>query len=294
MNENEHNEQTTQTTPTTAAEAIDVSSLATTATTPAATSAPETDPRDAEIARLKHRLEVEFAEEGRVKKANEKIRQLEEENARLKAENANLSQRSPGDFLTEEERNLLDADQLAVIDKVAKGRVNDAVAAQKAESDRLREELQRRDASMAASAKAQFNAEVERIAPGLAALVAENREAWQKWANDRRRAASVAQAFASYDAGTVAEFLNEFASSNGIRANGGGVAARPSSSYSPTGGSHPVQTGGDTATYTLEQYNDALRRAASDYNAGQITADEYGAIKKKFSTALAEGRIVKQ
>lgn len=289
MNENEQKEQTTQTT---AAEAIDVSSLA--APAPAQSPTGGADPRDAEIAELKHRLEVESAEQGRLRKANDELRKLQDEIARLKAENAKLSVRSPGDYLTDEERAILDDKQLAAIDKVARGRINDAVAEQRAESDRLREELQKRDASMAASARAQFNAEVERIAPGLAALAEENRDAWQKWSNDRRRAASVAQAFASYDAGTVAEFLNEFVKSNGIRANGGGVAARPSTSFSPTGGSHPAQMGGDTSTYTVEQYSEALRRAADDYGAGRITADDYGAIKKKFNTALNEGRIVQR
>ena len=293
MNENEQQEQTTQnTTPTTAAETVDVSSLA--APQSAAPAAPATDPRDAEIAELKHRLQVESAEQGRLRKANDELRRLQEENARLKAENANLSQRSPSDILSDEERALLDDKQLAAIDKLVKGRMGDMSAAQKAEQDRLREELQKRDATMAASAKAQFNAEVERIAPGLAALVSDNREAWTKWSSDRRRAASVAQAFASYDAGTVAEFFNEFVKSSGIRANGNGVAARPSSSFSPTGGSHPVTTDGDTATYTVDQYSEALRHAADDYGAGRITADEYGAIKKKFNTALNEGRIVQR
>lgn len=291
MNENEQKEQTTQnTTPTTAAETVDVSSLA--APAPAATAAPATDPRDAEIAELKHRLQIESAEQGRLRKANDELRKLQEENARLKAENANLSQRTPSDILSDEERALLDDKQLAAIDKLVKGRMGDMSAAQKAEQDRLREELQRRDATLAATAKAQFNAEVERIVPGLAALVNENRDAWAKWSSDRRRAASIAQAFASYDAGTVAEFLSEFVKSNGIRANGDGVAARPSTSFSPTGGSHPVQTGGDTATYTLEQYNTELRKASDDVAAGRITTDEYRAIKKKFDTALSEGRVV--
>lgn len=292
MNENEQKEQTTQTTLATAAEAIDVSSLV--APAPAQSPTGGADPRDAEIAELKHRLEVESAEQGRLRKANDELRKLQDENARLKAENAKLSVRSPGDYLTDEERAILDDKQLAAIDKVARGRINDAVAEQRAESDRLREELQKRDASMAASARAQFNAEVERIAPGLAALVAENRDAWHKWSSDRRRAASVSQAFASYDAGTVAEFLNEFVKSNGIRANGGGVAARPSTSFSPTGGSRPVMADGDTATYTLEQYNAEMRRASDELNAGRITTDEYRAIKRKFDTALQEGRIVQR
>ena len=102
MNENEQKEQTTQTTLATAAEAIDVSSLA--APAPAQSPTGGADPRDEEIAELKHRLEVESAEQGRLRKANDELRKLQDENARLKAENAKLSVRSPGDYLTDEER----------------------------------------------------------------------------------------------------------------------------------------------------------------------------------------------
>ena len=291
MNENEQTkqEQTTQTT--TVPVAADSLSPA---TKDVSHSQQVTDPRDEEIARLKHRLEVEFAEEGRVRKANEKIHSLEEELARLKAENASLAQRRPGDFLTDEERAELDDKQLAAIDKVVKGRVGEVSATQKAENDRLREELARRDAAMAQTAAAQFNAEVERLAPGLALAVNGHKDEWQKWVSSPRRAASVAAAFRNHDASTVAEFLQEFAQSKGFRADGDGIAARPNSSFSPAGGSHPVSTGGDTDTYTLEQYNAAMRQASADYGAGRITADEYRGIKKKFDTALMEGRITQR
>ena len=290
-NEQEKQEQTTQETTQTTTAPIAADMLS-----PAVQDAPSTqqasDPRDAEIARLKHRLEVEFAEEGRVRKANEKIAALQDEIARLKSENASIRQRRPSDFLSDEEKELLDDGQLAAIDKVVRGRVGEVSATQKAENDRLREELAQRDAAMVRTAKAQFNAEVERLAPGLAGAVSEHSAEWQKWVGSPRRAASVASAFANNDAATVVEFLQEFAQSKGIRANGDGIAARPSSSFSPAGGSHPVQSGGDTATYTLEQYNAEMRRASEDVNAGRITADEYRAIKKKFDTALNEGRVV--
>lgn len=270
-----------------AAGTLDVSSLGS-----FADHAQETDPRDAEIAQLKHRLEVESAEQGRLRKTNEELKKIQEENARLKAEVASLSSRKPDDFLSPEEREELDPKQLAVIDKLVKGRMGDISAAQEAERRRIQEELERRDAYIAANSRTQFNAEVERLAPGLAALVTENREAWQKWAASPRRAASVAQAFNRYDAATVAEFFNEFVQSKGIRANGDGVAARPQSSYSPRGGNRPVQDGNDTTTYTLEQFNAEMRKASEDVNAGRITPDEYRAIKRKFDVALAENRVV--
>lgn len=287
-NAEQHKEQ--QTNPT--AGEIDISSLAVPNDTAGA--AGGADPRDVEIAELKHRLQVESAEQGRLRKANEELRRLQEENARLKSENEKLTQRKLSDLLTEEEKSAFDSQQLASLDKALSAKFSDLDAARKAETDRIREELKRRDATIAAGAKAQFNAEVERLAPGLAALVNENVEAWRRWSGDRRRKASVAQAFADHDAATVAEFLGEFVTSSGIRANGGGVAARPGSSFSPIGGSHPVTTGGDTTTYTLAQYNAEMRKAADDLNAGRITVDEYRGIKKKFDTALAEGRIVQR
>lgn len=292
MNENEqHKENTTETTETTAV------AVAADALSPANFGETQTQQSSGEaqrIAELERELQQERVEKGRLRQTNDELRKVQEELARLKAENANLRKRRPSDFLSDNEKELLDEGQLAAIDKVVQGRVEEATASVKAENDRLRDDQSRRDAEAAQRAKAQFNAEVERLAPGLAAAVREHAAEWQKWAASPIRAASVAQAFASNDAGTVAEFLGAFAQSNGIRANGDGIAARPSSSYSPRGGSHPVSTGGDTATYTVDQYSEAMRRAGEDYNAGKITADDYRAIKKKFDTALNEGRVVKQ
>lgn len=292
MNDNEQNkEQTTEITPTPTVE------VAADALSPVNLGEPQTQQPagDAQrIADLERQLQQERVEKGRLRQTNDELRKVQEELARLKAENATLRQRKPSDFLSEDEKKLLDEDQLAAIDKVAKGRAAEVSEAQKAENDRLRAELAQRDAHAAQSAKAQFNAEVERLAPGLSAAVHERASEWQKWTADRRRAASVEQAFRSNDAATVAEFFQEFAQSVGIQANGDGIAARPQTSFSPRGGSHPVRTGGDNTTYTLDQYRDAMRKASDDYGAGRITADEYGAIKKKFKTALDEGRIALQ
>lgn len=292
MNENEQtNQETTETTQTT------TTPVAADALSPVAAGNQQTQTQpsgDAQrIAELERELQQERVEKGRLRQTNDELRSAKEEIARLKAENARLAQRKPSDYLTDEERAELDDKQLAAIDKVVQGRVGDMSAAQKAENDRLREEIARRDANIAASAKAQFNAEVERLAPGLAAVVNEHAAEWQKWAASPRRAASVAAAFQQNDAATVAEFLQEFVQSKGIQANGDGIAARPRTSFSPTGGSHPVQTDErDTATYTVDQYGEALRRAGEDLTAGRITSEQYRAIKQKFTTALNEGRIV--
>lgn len=293
MNDNEQNTQeTTETTQTT------TTPVAADALSPVAAGIPQTQTQapvgDAQrIAELERELQQERVEKGRLRQTNDELRTAKEEIARLKAENARLAQRKPSDYLTDEERAEFDDKQLAAIDKAVQGRVGDMSAVQKAENDRLREEIARRDANIAASAKAQFNAEVERLAPGLAAAVNEHAAEWQKWAASPRRAASVAAAFQQNDAATVAEFLQEFVQSKGIQANGDGIAARPRTSFSPTGGSHPAPTdASDTATYTVDQYSEALRRAGEDLMAGRITSEQYRAIKQKFTTALNEGRIV--
>lgn len=292
MNENEQtNQETTETTQTT------TTPVAADALSPVAAGNQQTQTQpsgDAQrIAELERKLQQERVEKGRLRQTNDELRSAKEEIARLKAENARLAQRKPSDYLTDEERAELDDKQLAAIDKVVQGRVGDMSAAQKAEYDRFREEIAKRDANIAASAKAQFNAEVERLAPGLAAVVNEHGAEWQKWAASPRRAASVAAAFQQNDAATVAEFLQEFVQSKGIQANGDGIAARPRTSFSPTGGSHPAPTDAhDTTTYTVDQYGEALRRAGEDLTAGRITSEQYRAIKQKFTTALDEGRIV--
>ena len=249
--------------------------------------------QDDRIAELERELQQERVEKGRLRHTNDELRKAQEEIARLKAENAKLSARKPTDYLSDNERDVIDADQLAVIDKLVQGRMGDASAAVKAENERLRDEMARRDASAVEMRKAQFDAEVERMAPGLVtAISAGHVEEWNKWRAERRRASSVNDAFKAFDAATVADFIMEFAEAHGIRAGADGVAARPQTSYSFRGGSRPASRQGDTATYTVEQYGEALRRAGDDYNAGRITADEYRAIKKKFDTALNEGRIV--
>lgn len=257
--------------------------------------APQTDGGDHSdrIAELERELQQERVEKGRLRQTNDELRKAQEEIARLKAENAKLSARKPTDYLSDKEREIIDAEQLAVIDKLVQGRMGDASAAVKAENERYREEMAKRDAAAVEMRKAQFDAEVERIAPGLSAAISDGHmDEWNRWRAERRRASSVNDAFKTFDAATAADFIMEFAEAHGIRAGGDGVAARPQTSYPLRGGSRPVARQGDTATYTVEQYSEALRRAGDDYNAGRITADEYRAIKKKFDTALNEGRIV--
>lgn len=257
--------------------------------------APQTegDGHSDRIAELERELQQERVEKGRLRQTNDELRKAQEEIARLKAENAKLSARKPTDYLSDKERETIDAEQLAVIDKLVQGRMGDASAAVKAENERLREEMARREASAVEMRKAQFDAEVERIAPGLSAAISDGHmDEWNKWRAERRRASSVNDAFRAFDAATAADFIMEFAETHNIRAGGDGVAARPQTSYPLRGGSRPAARQGDTATYTVEQYSEALRRAGDDYNAGRITADEYRAIKKKFDTALNEGRIV--
>lgn len=243
------------------------------------------------IAELERQLQQERVEKGRLRQTNDELRSAREEIARLKAERDSLIRRErASDYLNEDERMAIDDEQLGVIEKMVDGRLGEA----KAETARLREELSRRDADAAGRREREFNEKVEALVPGLvAAITGENRDAWMKWAGERRRAASVRDAFSSLDADTVAEFLGEFASEMGIRADGGGIAARPRSSHSYGGGGNAGAPRGDSTVYTVEQYGDELRRAASDYDAGKITLEERRAVERKFDRALAEGRVVK-
>lgn len=285
-NEHEVNKETTNQEPINAAEAISLANFENT---------PENQGGDAKrIADLERQLQQERVEQGRLRQRNDELRQLKEELDKLKAENASLKQRKATDYLTEAEMSQLDAEQLAVIDKVVKGRVGEMSEAQKAETESLRAELAKRDADIAANAVSQFNAEVERLVPGLSAAIAEHKDEWKKWAGSPRRAASVAAAFKGFDAATVADFFYEFAQAKGIQTNKNGVAARPNSSFSPRGGNHSVTQSGDSTVYTVEEYSKELRKASDDFDAGRITNDEYRAIKRKFDTALSEGRIVRQ
>ncbi len=238
----------------------------------------------ARVAELERELQKERVEQGRLRVANDELRRAKEEIAALRSQLEAAKERTFSDYLSDEDKAKLDQDQLAVIDKVVRGRVGDMKAAAKAENDRLREELARRAVDA-------FNMEVERIAPGLSAAISNgHRDEWAKWCQAKSRAASVAQAFRSRDAATAAGFIEEFAREVGLRTDGDGLAAH-APSYSPRGGTRPAYGAGDQTRYTLAEYNAALRAAASDYDAGRITADERREIMKKFDKALEEGRI---
>lgn len=240
----------------------------------------------ARVAELERELQKERVEQGRLRAVNDELRKAREEIAALRAQLESAKERKFSDYLTDEDKEKLDQDQLAVIDKVVRGRVGDMRAAAKAESDSLREELAKR-------AVDSFNAEVERIAPGLCAAISNgHRDEWTKWCQAKSRAASVAQAFRSRDAETAAGFIAKFAEEIGLRSDGDGIAAH-APSYSPRGGTRPAYGAGDKTQYTLAEYNAALRAAAADYDAGRITADERRAIEKKFDKALEEGRITR-
>lgn len=244
------------------------------------------------IAELERQLQQERVEKGRLRQTNDELRAAKEEIARLKAENERLTGRGrASDYLSDEERSEIDDRQLSVIEKMVDGRLGEA----KAESAKLREEIARRDASIAGEREKAFNERVEALVPGLvASITGEHREEWTKWSGARRRAASVADAFARLDADTVAEFLGEFASEIGIRADGDGAAARPRTSHSYRGGAgREGAQRGDQTVYTVEQYGEELRRASADYDAGRISLDERRAVERKFDRALAEGRVVK-
>lgn len=240
----------------------------------------------ARIDALERELQTERIEKGRLRAANDELRKAKDEIARLKAENAKLSARRPDDYLSAEDRAKIDNEQLDVIGKVIDGRMGDFAERMRAENERLAQ-------ASAAVRKTQFDAEVERLAPGLVQTVAQDhRDDWTRWSQERRRAASVRAAFESFDAATVADFLQEFAQSKGIHPQGDGLAARPSASYSPRGGARPAPAQGDSRIYTADEVNAALRAAAADCDAGRITLDERRAIQKKYDAAYAEGRVV--
>ena len=277
MNDNEEQKELTNPVETQGEETFDVTTLA-------ESDAPQETTGNDRVVQLEKELQDMRSHQGRVRKANEELKAAREENERLKAELEKYKSRTPKDYLDDDEREIIDDAQLNALDKVIKGRMGEANAATKAENDRLHEELR-------AVSKVRFNAEVERLAPGLASAISANKDAWLKWSGAKRRAASVAAAFKEFDAETVASFFQEFAQANGISTETNALSARSPSA--PKGGNRPVVKDGDQTVYTVAEYSAALRKAQSDRASGKISNDDYKAIIKKFDKAIEEGRIVK-
>lgn len=189
-------------------------------------------------------------EQGRVKK-------LAEENARLQKQLAEHTTRRPSDYLSDEERKGIDADQRSIIDKMVDGRVSDAIAASRDEVEALKAQIAQQNAEREqrdiARLKRGLDERFEREFPGLAAQIGPGGDKHSAWMNYRRyNGASIDAALASFDFDSLAWHVNKFFTDElGIDPpSGGKVPAAPDPGN--IGGGKPV-TVKPGKTYTWDE-----------------------------------------
>lgn len=241
------------------------------------------DPRDARIAELERQLHAQSVESGRLRKANDELRQLREENERLRAA-------QPKDYMKDVPENLrdrIDADQVAalgaIIDKRFEG-----------------EETRRREADARAAAERQrettrdMDRRIDARWPGFIRdtdVGGSLSAPWQRFL--QRFGNHVSMAYSSGDFDSLALHIDAFLRENGIRtpANGAGTGLAPSTPRSTSMAPTPGDPAGDTRRYTFAEYSAAMRKLGSDYREGKLSDADYGKAIAALNRARDEGRV---
>lgn len=242
----------------------------------------ETTDWKAKYEEARHALESAKVEQGRVKK-------LAEENAKLQKQLAERTTRKPSDYLSDEEREGIDAEQRGIIDKMVDGRVSDAVASSREEIEALKARIAEREERDGARRKRELDERFEREFPGLAAQIGPGGDKFAAWTNYRRyHGPSIDAALAAYDFDILAYHVrNFFKSELGIEPPSGGTAPAAPEPGNIGGGKPVAVTPGKTYTWDeIDKLYDEIEilRARGDREGMKRLSDE---IEK----AQREGRV---
>lgn len=229
-----------------------------------------------------HALESAKVEQGRVKK-------LAEENAKLQKQLAERTTRKPSDYLSDEEREGIDAEQRGIIDKMVDGRVSDAVASNREEIEALKARIAERDERDCERRKLALDERFEREFPGLAAQIGPGGDKYAAWMRYRRyHGPSIDAALAACDFDILAYHVrNFFKSELGIEPPSGGTAPAAPEPGNIGGGKPVAITPGKTYTWDeIDNLYDEIEvlRARGDREGMRRLSDE---IEK----AQREGRV---
>lgn len=266
---------------------LNLSAAGTPADAPAGGLAPQgtaptaADPRDARIAELERQLHAQSVEAGRLRKANEDIRLLREENERLKAA-------QPRDIMKdipEEYRDRIDADQAKAL-----GAVLDKRFAEEAERRRQAEERQAADARRAS--QLDMERQIEARWPGFSRDTNPGGRYIDAWGRYMARFGRyVADAYNSGDFPALALHIDAFLRENGISYPAAGTGAALSAPRTASPAQVPGDPAGDRRTYTFAEYSAAVRETGQKYREGRLSDADYQAAMAALNRARDEGRV---
>ena len=229
-----------------------------------------------------HALESAKVEQGRVKK-------LAEENAKLQKQLAERTTRKPSDYLSDEEREGIDAEQRGIIDKMVDGRVSDAVASSREEIEALKARIAERDERDGARRKRELDERFEREFPGLAAQIGPGGDKYAAWTNYRRyNGPSIDAALAAYDFDALAWHIKKFYTDElGIAPPSGGTAPAAPEPGNIGGGKPVVAQPGKV--YTEAEISDLYDEVEKARDRGDFA--EVKRIGAEIDKAMREGRV---
>ncbi len=259
------------------AETDQIDALSGGAKSPANTSGVSKD----EFERTKHELDNS---RGRLKALDAKLKELEKENAELRASKSNDDLISSA--LSEEERERLDPTFLS-----ARAKVSAATEARlrRENDERDRQEAAEREARRA-EAKANFARQIESSFPGfLSSIVAggANESAWREFCEIY--GASVDSATARFDVKAISVLIKQFNAAQGIRVPSGGQGKATSPDPRNLGSGADVRFDNGTKIYTSEEYAALEKQAMAARRRGDF--DSYRKLDQELNTILAEGRV---
>lgn len=238
-----------------------------------------------EFERTKHELDNS---RGRLKALDAKVKELEKENAELRA--SQNRDEIISSALSEEERDKLDPAFVSAMAKVS--------AATEA---RLRKEYEERDRQTAAErearmqeAKVNFARQIESAFPGFLASIGESGDKNAQWREFCGvYGASVNAAYARFNVSAISTLIQQFiAWSNkeqGVRVPSGSQGKAMSPDPRNLGSGKEVQHDNGTKTYTPEEYAELEKKAMQARRRGDF--DAYRKLDEELNTILAEGRV---
>lgn len=221
---------------------------------------------------------------GRCKTLDARVKELERENAALRASRSQEDLVSSA--LTEEERQKLDPVFLTAAAKIAA-----------ASEERIRREREERDQQTAqereereSQAKEDFKRLLASKHPGFFESVAPGGEKAAAWADFMSRfGASVNAAYARRDENAVGYFVDLFNSQHRDRVPSGSQGGATSPSPRNLGSGASVQPDGRAKTYTPDEYAALEKQAMAARRRGDF--DAYRKLNDELKTILAEGRV---
>ena len=237
---------------------------------------------------LQRELASAKVEQGRVKKLDDRTKELE---AELKAIKAGKSKEELLASLSQEYRDSVAPEVQAAAAEIAAAALERERAANEARFARYdNERAAEREANEEANQRA-FMARIETTFPGFLSSVGPggtNAEAWTRYLVHNKL--SVAGALQHGDFATIDYHIRQFFGSIEVRVpSADGGEATSSDPGNQAGGASPQPNAGVGKVYTSEEYDALDRKCDSLYHGGRL--DEYRKLRDELESALSEGRV---